>query len=90
MRQKFKKRATALILYVYKDSETAFRLFLSSIHFPESVPKNCGNFGKKLSFHHKNANISKTIGCIIKNSTPIAFFRNFTYYTKFLSKSDHK
>ena len=41
MGQKIKKRGTTLVLYVYKDSEAAFRMFLAFIQFSESVPKNC-------------------------------------------------
>ena len=50
---KFNKRATALIIYVYKDLETVFRMFLAFILLPESVPKEgrffifFGIFGKK-------------------------------------------
>ena len=50
MGQKIKKRGTTLVLYVYKDSEAAFRMFLAFIQFPEIVSKNCGYFGKKKYF----------------------------------------
>ena len=60
-----------------------------------SIPKIVGgdtlwNWGKnqKKSFlAHKNENISKSSGPILKNSTPIVFFLNFAYNAKFLKKS---
>ena len=49
---KFKKRATALILYVYKDLETVFGMFLAFILLPESVPKEV-RFYIYFGFWHK-------------------------------------
>jgi len=58
------------------------------VQFEKSVPKIYEFFGKNSIFRQKNAYISKTTGAIIKNSTPIAFFRDFTYDTKISSKSE--
>ena len=48
-------------------------------------------FGQKSEknhlFGHKNENISKNCGPILKNSTPIVFFLNSAYNTQFLKKS---
>ena len=45
--------------------------------------------GKNQNFTQKIANISKTKRPILKNSTAIEFFGDFTYNTRFLSKSVH-
>ena len=42
---------------------------------------------KKSFFAHKNENISKSCGPILKNSTPIVFFLNSAYHNQFLKKS---
>ena len=76
--------------YFYKDSEYAIRFFPAFMQFEKSVPEKCEKFAKKSIFFKKIACISKTIQDIFKNSTPIAFFCNFTYNIQISSKSVHK
>ena len=78
-----------VVLYFYKDSESAIKLILAYVQFEKSVPKIYEFFGKNSIFRQKNAYISKTTGAIIKNSMPIVFFLcDFTYDTKISSKSE--
>ena len=82
---KFKKRIQGSFFYFYKDSESAIKLILPYVQFEKSVPKIYEFFGKNSIFRQKNVYISKTTGAIIKNSTPIVFFCDFTYDTKISS-----